>query len=250
MSKYIIFGCGEVGEKVLNKLLAEKHEILCFCDNNPKKWGTLFHSYHVLSPDKVTDMQYDYIAIAVYKASFLIKEQLLKLGIHENNIVIPLSPTRIFPLPVTEEDHLDIIPRAEYFSESTIFYRSLNLSISDYDFLEKLEHLKNILHDYKIPRKDVCVVSGAVLQAHGLRPSKLFDDIDIIMTSKLRDIYGHGLVIVSEFVEMHPMNEYSVSDDEIINNPSFHFIFKDLKFVNLDIEMQKRNLSINDIFRP
>ena len=83
--------------------------------------------------------------------------------------------------------------------------------------------MKEVLFNKNIPRNKVCVVSGAVLQANGLRESKLFDDIDIIMTSDLRELYGRELGVVSEYAEMHPQNEYIICDDEIIVNNENHF---------------------------
>lgn len=45
------------------------------------------------------------------------------------------------------------------------------------------------------------------------------------MTRRFRLLYGARLVIVSSSAEMHPQNEYDVSDDEIISNPECHFIY-------------------------
>ena len=106
-----------------------------------------------------------------------------------------------------------------------------------------LEDLKKVLSENNISINDVCICSGGVLQAYGLRKSKLFDDIDIIMMSAYRELYGKNLVIVSETAEMHPQNEYDISDDEIIRNSENHFIYKGVKFVNPDI--YKRKLSKN-----
>ena len=130
---------------------------------------------------------------------------------------------------------LDKLESCEYDSENTKSYLEKKIIINDEDFLYKLEDLKQVLKENRIPRENVCVVSGAVLQAYGLRQSKKFDDIDIIMTGDLRKVYGNGLVIVSATAEMHPQNEYAVSDDEIIRNKQYHFVFHDLKFACLEI---------------
>ena len=242
MSKYIIFGCGDVGEKAFRHLTDAGHDVIYFTDNDPKKWNKCLYNVPILPPDALQSLSFDYIAIAVFKAVTIIKQQLLSYGIEETKIKIPIEPRRIFPLTATDgEQPLTSLPREEYISASTLHYKSLKIVIDDLPFLNALEHLKKVLLDNHIPRSKVCVISGAVFQAYGLRRSSRFDDIDIIMTSDLRDIYGQGLVILSELVEMHPSNEYPISDDEIINNPDYHFIFNDLKFVNLNIEKKKQN---------
>ena len=42
---------------------------------------------------------------------------------------------------------------------------------------------------------------------------------------------------------MHPQDEYDVSDDDIILKEENHFVFRDLKFMNLTILYRKVALS-------
>lgn len=240
MSRIIIFGCGGVGSKARRKLEAEGNEIICFTDNSRSKWGSSFEGKRVIAPRAILQENFDYIAIGMYKAVELIRRQLNEMGIDNNRIIVPIQPDRIFPNRINvSEEELRNLAMSEYWSKSTLAYKELNIQIEDEEFLKKLEDLKETLVENNIPRANVCVVSGAVLQAYGLRESKEFDDIDIIMTSELRDIYGKGLVIVSESAEMHPQNEYDVSDDDIILKEENHFAFQDLKFMNLEILYRK-----------
>lgn len=244
MGRVIIFGCGGVGIKAMRKLIVEGHEITCFADNSETKWGTFCEGKKVVSPKQILQENFDYVAIGVYKAVDLIKRQLNELGIADDCIIVPIEPDRIFPNETeVSEKQLKTLEISEYSSKSTLEYKGLNIQIKDEIYLKKLEDLKETLIKNNIPRANVCVVSGAVLQAYRLRESKEFDDIDIIMTSDLRDLYGKGLVIVSESAEMHPQNEYDVSDDDIILKEENHFVFQDLKFMNLTILYRKVVLS-------
>lgn len=237
----IVFGCGGVGIAAKEKLEAAGMTVIAFADNNEKKWGTLFAECEVISPDEICTYNCDLIAIGVYKAVETIKKQLTQLGVPENKIIIPITPDRIFPNPIpVKEEELENLDPLDYVSDNTKDYLNKKIVIDDDEFIHKLDDLKKTLKENNIPRKKVCIVGGAVLQAHGLRKSKKFDDIDIIMTSDLREIYGKNLVIVSESAEMHSQNKEEIMDDEIITNRQYHFVFYDLKFACLDIVMKHR----------
>lgn len=232
MSRIIIFGCGGVGIKAMHKLERENNQIICFADNNPQKWGTVREGKRVIAPGEIGQETFDYIAIGVFKAVESIRRQLKVMGITDKKIIIPIEPNRIFlNRENIVEKELEKLDNVSYLSQNTKNYIEMNIQIQDIEFLKKLEDLKNVLKQNRILRNKVCVVSGAVLQAFALRETKEFDDIDIIMTSDLREQYGNGLVIVSDTAEMHKQNQYTVADDDIIMNPDNHFVFSDLKFM-------------------
>ena len=161
------------------------------------------------------------------------------MGVKEEQIIVPIEPDRIYPLKEDiPKEKLEKLPACEYLSRNTAEYQKLNVHIEDEKFLDNLNNLKKALLRNNIPREKVCIVSGAVLQVLGLRKSKEFDDIDIIMTSDLRNIYGTGLVIVSDVVEMHKKDEYDIIDDDIIENMDYHFVFSDLKFMHPQILLE------------
>lgn len=120
------------------------------------------------------------------------------------------------------------------------------------DFINKIESLKEVCNNNNIPIDEIAIVSGAVLQAYGLREEKFADDIDIVMTDRFRQVYGSGLVIVSENVEMHPQNEMKCNlpeldyyDDEIIGNEQLHFYLRGVKFCDLQILYEHRCVTTN-----
>ena len=117
------------------------------------------------------------------------------------------------------------------------------------DFIMRLEKLKEKLIRYNIPVKETCIVSGAVLEAYGLRETKKNDDLDIIMTDKYRDLYGKGLVIISDEIEMHPQNELlgmdmegknELTDEEIVRNEKNYFWLRGIKFLTLELLYRQR----------
>lgn len=247
MSRALVFGCGGVGRKCRTYL--EKHgaEVIAYADNDKRKWGGVFDGIEIIPPEMIASMEYSKIAIGNYKAADSIKRQLIKLGVEEQKIIIPFIPKKIFFNDrITVSNDVDE-NNDERESGLTKWYQGLGLKIIDAELLAKLRDLKSVLHKYNIPTSEVCIVSGAVLQVLGLRKSKIFDDIDIIMSSPYRDLYGKGLVIVSETCEMHPQNEYDVSDDQIISDRDAHFCFHGLKFMDpLILYRQRVKMATNE----
>lgn len=243
MSAALVFGCGGVGRKCRGYLEKRGLDVIAFVDNDKHKWGTFFDGIGVISPSKILKLEYQKIAIGNYKAAESIKQQLLDFGVEESKIVIPFVPNKVF-----RND--SILPKAnlgeEQESELTRWYQRLGVKLTDIDFLKKLKDLKVVLREYNIPLSEVCVVSGAVLQVLGLRESKPFDDIDIIMSSPYRELYGKGLVIVSETCEMHPQNEYDISDDQIISDGGAHFFYDGLKFMDPLVLYRQRVKMVTD----
>lgn len=76
--KIIVFGTGKIScdymkqynEKITNQLV-------CFCDNDPKKRGSIFFEKKVISPRDLVDIEYDFIFIATNKHYQDIRRQLI-----------------------------------------------------------------------------------------------------------------------------------------------------------------------------
>ena len=84
--KYVIFGCGERGQAVLERLKNKRQNIVAFMDNNTKLWGSFLEGIPVLKPQICEgDVKY----IIGNEAYFDdIQEQLLRLGARKENIGI------------------------------------------------------------------------------------------------------------------------------------------------------------------
>ena len=46
----VLFGAGNLGQQLAEKLLRAGVNVLCFCDNRESLWGSAIHSLPVLSP--------------------------------------------------------------------------------------------------------------------------------------------------------------------------------------------------------
>lgn len=82
--KVIIFGTGKLYRS--GRYNFSDMEIVAFADNDPAKWGTYLDGVPIISPDRISDYQYDYILLVTvyYKEIY---EQLLQLGIAEETII-------------------------------------------------------------------------------------------------------------------------------------------------------------------
>lgn len=233
----IIFGCGGVGITAKENLENDGIDVAAFADNNEKKWGTFVEKCEVISPKEICQYDYDYVAIASYKGQTVIREQLLSMGIPREKIIVPIAPkNKIFKNPGNyTENELVTLSKDNYESESNKRFKRTRLAIEDKCFLDKIDKLKSVLLENHIPREKVCVVKGSVMIAYGLRASKRFEDIDIIMTKDLRKLYGTCNVFVSDDIEMVAVGYLNGrDDDEIINDVNKHFVFNGLKFMNLE----------------
>lgn len=233
----IVFGCGGVGLTAKEKLEDDGMTVIAFTDNNEKKWGAFVEECIVIPPREIGTCAFDYVAIAMFKNVSVIREQLRALNVPEDKIIIPIKPKNtIFRRPVNDtREELIVLSKDNYESTSNKKYEKMHITVDDKLFLEKLEELKRVLLENNIPREKVCVVKGSVMIAYGLRASKKYEDIDIIMTDDLRELYGRGNVAVSENIEMVAVGYMNGrDDDEIINDVNKHFIFSGLKFMNLE----------------
>jgi len=88
--KIVIFGAGECGQKLLSSPLKKDCQIICVCDNSPNKHGMLCNGHFVTpSPPDLNNMDFDIIIVATGKYAYDVKEQLLKMGVPEEKILLP-----------------------------------------------------------------------------------------------------------------------------------------------------------------
>jgi len=117
--------------------------------------------------------------------------------------------------------------------------------------LKHLKKLSNSLLNLKINPNDICIVGGAVLSIFNIRNH---DDIDIIVLSNIRDKIcpNDKAFNISKNIEIVGKNWYKyISDNELIKNNKYHFIYKNFKFINIEIiylkyKYSKRKKHIND----
>ena len=88
MKKVIIFCANGYGELVLNSINEEIIEIVAFADNDPRKWGKMCAGRPIISPENISDLEFDKIIIAYAEYADSIKEQLLSRGVDCRKISI------------------------------------------------------------------------------------------------------------------------------------------------------------------
>ncbi|MGI6656852.1 MAG: nucleoside-diphosphate sugar epimerase/dehydratase [Desulfobulbus sp.] len=238
--RIVIFGTGGVGSDVKKLLESQGAQVLGFADNNSDKWGTVKDGLPVWPPHDLPELDIDVVAIGIFKAAPSVRRQLMEMGFAHDRIITPLEPDRVFVNTCYADDSGIAHPECEVDSPTTRAFLRHRHPLDDQSFLDKLEDLKSCCRGHNIPLAEICIVSGGVLQAYGLRRSKLFDDVDIIMTERFRRLYGRGLVIVSESAEMHPQNEFDIDDQTIIADPQWHFVWQGLKFMRLSLLYRQR----------
>ena len=84
--KYVIFGCGERGQAVFERLYEKRRDIVAFMDNDANLWGTGLNGVPVLKP-RLWDEGVKYI---IGNEAYFddIREQLLRLGVKKEDIGI------------------------------------------------------------------------------------------------------------------------------------------------------------------
>jgi len=133
----IIFGVGAVANKVEANLLPTVN-IVAYVDNDKTKWGQTRSNTIILSPDSITNLNYDYIIIA-NRYIREIESQLLVLGISKEKIIKPWKFIGIYSEKLLKK-------RISYFRENI---NNVNTLISGLSYI-----------DYAIiPENDAILVS-------------------------------------------------------------------------------------------
>jgi hypothetical protein len=85
MDKVIVFGASD-NSKRLYDLISKKHEIIAFTDNDSNKWGSEIDGKTIVCPKELPGMKYDEIIVASISAMYVIRDQLLALGVENYKI--------------------------------------------------------------------------------------------------------------------------------------------------------------------
>lgn len=233
--KVIVFGTKGVGKSSKDFLISKGEKVIAFADNESELWGKHIDNIIVISPEQINNYKYDFIVLGLFKNRTKVIEQLKVIGIPMKKIIAVIEPNRIYKNPcIYTEDELIYLKTGKEKSQKQIEYESWNIQIKDKGFSQQLERLKKILMEYNIPRDKICVVKGMTMVAHGIRLSKMNEDIDIIMTSDLRKLYGTGKIYFDDNIEIEPIfYMHGRNDDDIIDNPERHIIYDGIKFMTI-----------------
>lgn len=95
MKQMIIYGTGFACEKWIEAASEQQlANVLCFCDSNPAKWGTVWHGKKIIAPEELKEQSFEYISIASFDYEEEIKKKILELGVSEE---------KVQPLPLQEK---------------------------------------------------------------------------------------------------------------------------------------------------
>jgi len=117
---------------------------------------------------------------------------------------------------------------AGVFNENSIRFMNTKKPNVHQRFAESLENLKKFIEFNHIDPELICIDTGSVLAAYGLRES---DDLDILHRTPLPSTYKE-LNIDSHNPHLH---HHSKILDEILFNPEYHFYYEGFKFISLDL---------------
>lgn len=115
MKRVIIWGAGGTGKNILPQV-QDKYKVLCYVDEDSRKWGTYIKEYDIYEPAKaIASMEYDFVIIASAPGFDFITEKLISMGVPEEKIVStyvlqPLESRRQFVrnlAAVFEEEHIE-----------------------------------------------------------------------------------------------------------------------------------------------
>ena len=106
---------------------------------------------------------------------------------------------------------------------------------------------------------DICIVGSSPLEVIGIRPST---DVDFTLKSQYRRArYGSGVTHLTAAVDIvtagyHRSHQRpAIADDELIDSPDCHFMFRGFKFANPEIVLEqkdfyRRDKDVRDIELP
>lgn len=113
------------------------------------------------------------------------------------------------------------------------------------EFLLWLEEYSEVLKSYGILTNECCIVGSGPMEVLGIRDAT---DIDFVMDNKKRmKLFDEKSRALSDNIDLVHLgyHEYNnsdnpIPDDEIINNPNYHFYFRGFKFANIELVRDRK----------
>lgn len=113
------------------------------------------------------------------------------------------------------------------------------------EFLRWLGECRDACLRSGIAINDICVVGSSPLEVIGVRPST---DIDFTLKSQYREArYGTGVSHLTPVVDIvtagyhRSRQRQPITDDELIESPDHHFMFRGIKFANPEIVLEHKD---------
>lgn len=175
--------------------------------------------------------------IDIYKKTDDIKKKLrglfvLELGNRKDNISMHAADSY--------EEYMNL--KRLLLSRNNLKYNSVRVIRSfRRDFIERISEIKRFLDKHFIPYSKICVIGSSGLEVYGLREA---GDIDFIVHPDIADkVYKlkNELPACVEVIEKDAfiLDTGLIRDCQIIDSEKLHFIFCGLKFINLDLLLNR-----------
>lgn len=103
--RVIIWGCGDFGKQILQNLIQwDDMDIVAYTDSNENLWGRKCKMFPIISPNEISNIEFDLILIAVSSLKFSneIKKKLSALGIEQNKVVDVFSDRKYMDLVIDQ----------------------------------------------------------------------------------------------------------------------------------------------------
>ncbi|MBR2068265.1 MAG: hypothetical protein IJ877_00750 [Candidatus Gastranaerophilales bacterium] len=123
-----------------------------------------------------------------------------------------------------------------YFNKNSLDLINIRpFAYEDYKFDSYIDELKKLAFDKNIDLDDICASGSTPLDVFGIRKSQ---DLDFLYCGS-GDFYIQTGVLSNHDSQLE---YYPYSKKEIIKNPEYHFYYKGLKFISLNVlyEMKKK----------
>lgn len=127
-----------------------------------------------------------------------------------------------------------------YFNENSLFIiNARSLKYEDKDFDNLVEELKEIAKNEKIDIDEICASGSTPFSVLGIRKSR---DLDFLYCGEKPFETGNPILSNHD----SELDYYPYDKTEIIMNPKYHFYYRGLKFITLDVlyEMKKKRNEI------
>jgi hypothetical protein len=105
MNRVVIFSVSYYGRAIFRKLRkdTDNYNIICFIDNDNSKHGSYFSKIPIISPDKLTDIDFDQVLVAGRSIQDQTQQLENKLGVPKNKIRV-LKKSEVI---ISEKDNLN-----------------------------------------------------------------------------------------------------------------------------------------------
>lgn len=256
----IIVGIGVCRQKLWGILQQSDVSITCFCDNNAEENQTIFGHSVFLPQEAVSAYPNALYIIAVMNSRNEVLEQLIKLGVSENNILHFYTRTYEYYRTISEEHYLEELEELYYVKMG----HKLDLK-NPRRFTEKIQWIK--LHD-KNPLRTTLADKYAVrnyiknkIGEEHLIPLlgvwKSFGDYpkykkELERPSELEELYRFSKILCEEF-EYVRVDFYIVSGQVLFGEMTFtpasgiYYVYNDDWTVETDLMLGEKSSCFNYI---